>query len=77
MIRVCAWCGKVNIGGKWIIAKVGKTIAVTHGICPMCDADMRKGIESASTSKRTNESKEDFNREIRFQGGPAETIGFE
>jgi hypothetical protein len=38
MLRVCAWCKKIEINNQWIIPLFDKTIEekVTHGICPSC-----------------------------------------
>lgn len=39
-LHVCAWCSKVNQGGRWVTFEAHFTSkdgnAVTHGICPEC-----------------------------------------
>ena len=41
MLRVCAWCGSVNLAlDQWVPLKSfvpgGPVPRVTHGICPRC-----------------------------------------
>lgn len=43
LIRVCAWCRKVNVGEEWVsfedYMKLQHDVKSTHGICPTCRAD--------------------------------------
>lgn len=51
----CAWCGLVRRGDLWVTEFVPPDADnVTHGICPSCDAEMRKVEKSEkSLSERT------------------------
>jgi hypothetical protein len=45
-IPVCAWCGRIGLGGAWIERSAAPPFALrllavrsTHGICPACFAE--------------------------------------
>jgi hypothetical protein len=45
LVRICAWCNRVEIDGEWVLAPKGALLAidaentVSHGICPVCAAN--------------------------------------
>lgn len=37
LVRVCAWCDRVELDGRWVEPKTAiATDLATHGICPRC-----------------------------------------
>lgn len=54
IIRVCAWCNRINIDGEWIIPIYDRSVTekVTHGICPDCkDKEFDNGHSQTSVFK--------------------------
>ena len=55
-IRVCSWCRKVEVAGKWVsfedYMKLQHDVKSTHGICPECraGASKRPAAELAAAS---------------------------
>lgn len=49
MIRVCAWCRKVDTGADWqqleAYVRAHSHAEFTHGICPICLAEATAGLE--------------------------------
>ncbi|MEM7231422.1 MAG: hypothetical protein AAF517_04575 [Planctomycetota bacterium] len=48
MIRVCAWCQRASVSGRWVpighlltSSRVGR---LTHGICPRCAGKFEEGL---------------------------------
>lgn len=44
LITSCAWCGRVDIGGEWLLAPraaltaIDSRLTLSHSICPSCVA---------------------------------------
>jgi hypothetical protein len=42
LITSCAWCGRVDIGGEWLLAPraaltaIDSRLTLSHTICPSC-----------------------------------------
>lgn len=42
LISICAWCGRVAIGGEWVLAPraaisaIDSRYTLSHSICPQC-----------------------------------------
>jgi hypothetical protein len=38
LVRTCAWCGRIEQGGQWVVQDADATqpAAVSHSICPEC-----------------------------------------
>jgi hypothetical protein len=52
-IRVCSWCNKLCIDGKWAQIPIPvETKNITHGICPTCkDKEFDNGHSQTSVFK--------------------------
>jgi hypothetical protein len=53
LITSCAWCGRVDIGGEWLLAPraaltaIDSRLSLSHTICPSCVA-----VQEASAASR-------------------------
>ena len=45
LIRMCAWCNRTFVNGKWISAKKQTLCTmITHGICSECKANLKRQV---------------------------------
>jgi hypothetical protein len=42
MIKVCAWCGRTQVGDEWRKQDIPAGEQITHGICPDCSDEVKK-----------------------------------
>lgn len=53
LITSCAWCGRVEVGGEWLLAPraaltaIDSRLTLSHSICPSCVA-----VEATSAASR-------------------------
>lgn len=44
LISTCAWCGRVELDGEWLLAPraalsaIDSRLTLSHSICPQCSA---------------------------------------
>jgi hypothetical protein len=54
-MRVCAWCRKVEHGGRWVhfdeFLREGFNTPTSHGICEECAAKQKAAIEAAKEER--------------------------
>jgi hypothetical protein len=59
-MRVCAWCRKVEHGGRWIhfdeFLREGFNTPTSHGICEECAAKQKAAIEQAKRERLAPET---------------------